>query len=239
MPPAPRKTLRRLFTESARKVLASGEGPASIDSLQIPVAEFIQPVVLVGRGITSDTQSLDEIVDTGSRVKVSGVEQWGGKDTAVDASSSSPDISGSMAIGDSVEVFASTTGADAEITLTPSGQVYMMEYVVAHCEMAAVAATRTLVIGLRAGLTQRGWASARNEYVSATLTQTTGEFGSISWLPNGVEAVNDNGTFTRTVGASPLPLPFYNEAAFFLALDGTTLNAGDTLGISMIIRRIA
>jgi len=177
--------------------------------------------------------------DPDGRLLTRGIESWRGKDTARDASASSPDISTDMEIGDSGEVFALVTGADAIITLTADSNVYVMEYVVAHCEMAAVAATRTLVIGLRAGLTQRGWASARDEYVSATLTQTTGEFGSISWLPNGVEAVNDNGTFTRTVGGSPLPLPFYNEAAFQLALDGTTLNAADTLGISMIVRRIA
>src|SRR3990167_3304038 len=156
MPPAPRKTLRRLFTESARKILASGEGPASIDSLQIPVSEYIQPVVLVTRGITTDTQTLDPLMNSRARIPVDTLDDVAKVTRAGFLTTAALDLTADLtARGQVVEDFESRTGAnlDSALLAVPDANIYKIVQIVGRAEMAAVAGTRTYRIAFQGGLT--------------------------------------------------------------------------------------
>jgi len=163
------------------------------------------------------------------------------KGTAVDVAGIAVDFSTVMAVGEIQEFYDEATGSLAStiIQATPDAGIYELLLAQVHAEAAVAAATRTFILQIDTGLTQRLWTAERAEYQSATLTLTTGEYGAITWAPNGVEAVNDNGTITRTVGGSPLPLTTFTDNLIVRSLAGGAGNAGDTNAVQILVRRVA
>jgi hypothetical protein len=241
-----KKTLRRLFTDPARRVLASEQGPAPIEKLQMDVLESVQPVILVGRDVTTDGQTLDAII-AGRRVIVGGVATGAMMDPrllvqhlsvegVVATGSALPDI----AVGRYFEGNTTTAdGTDATWPLTiASGLAGLWEILMAVGSVGADAtvATRTFVVNLVTGL---GIVAGLTGGVHTTtaITLTASEEGSAFLTNNGLALLNDNGTITED--AIPSPFPTLIDAGGSLTCNVTTGQATDAVQISLFGRRVA
>jgi len=218
----------RIFSDSAKKVLASRRGPGAE---HVDIEPTIQPVVIVGRNILTDAQALDEIIDANERLRVS----------MDPASPDSGDNWAQLEVGDSAIATTGEIAGNAVSSLPGSSatdvELYEVEAVIITLDCDATVAARDIVLAVNLGLPRVSPWALNDWQRTMTATQSANENGSLL-VPRapGLVQENDNGTFA-TADVSPLPLPMTTSGS----LTSTITNgvAGDAHVLTALVRRVA
>jgi len=218
-----------LFTRPARTVL----GKRRFRWLQFK--QRIRPVVLVGRNVTSDTQTLDPLVSVSGRFRTDGGVLGSG------AAVTSPANFASLAVGESAWTTTGSVAGNAVATL-PSiasafGEAIFEVHQILHVLIAdGNAASRIPTLSVQTGMPTS---------VATTLTDWT-QVGATATLsqeihmlvPRGpaVVKLNDNGTITDGA-TSPLPMSLTDAGTLSVTVAAGL--AGDSHALTALVRRVA
>ena len=218
----------RLFSDAAKKVLASRRGPGAEHA---DVESTIQPVMIVGRNILTDGQPLDEIIDANERVRVSmdpALPDSGDNWAQLEVGDSSIATTGEIA-GNAVSSLPGSSATEA--------QLYEIEAVLITLDCDATVAARDIVLAVNLGLPRVSPWALNDWQRTMTATQSANENGSLL-VPRapGLVQENDNGTIA-TADVSPLPLPLTTSGAITSTI--TAGVAGDVHQLTALVRRVA
>lgn len=229
--------LSRLFTDGARGFLQQTEAHRELDITQFN--RSIQPVVLVQRPITSDTQSFDTIVDSSSRLRtVVAQAAWSGTGAGTMPGTE-------PAVGDYITLDSGPIAGNAVLaipTTAPSYiHIYALEQLLYTVLCDATVATRTPIVSITAGMATQVLAAATLDFIAAaSLPSLTASQEGRVFVPRAPALVqlNDNGTIT-TGAASPLPMLVDTTLPFQIAATLTAGVVGDTHRATAWLRRVA
>ena len=224
--------LSRLFTDGARGFLQQTFAQRELDISSLH--RSVQPVVLVGRNVTTDTQTFDAIMNTSGRLRVdSGL----GPGTAVSNSAGSWV---SLAIGDYLYATSGSIAGNATATLPTvasanGDSVFEVEEVLHTLTTDATVVTRTPTLNVLAGLPSI--VTTLNDWSQVGPAVPASQKGKL-FIPKGpaVAKINTNGVFTD--GATS-PLPLLIGDAGTLSVTVASGVAGDSHSLSCLVRRIA
>jgi len=189
--------------------------------------------VLVGRNVTTNTQTLDSIIDRNIRLRSSAGL---GSIAAIDDAT----VWSGIEVGEWGWLFQ--TGAGNAPVVLPSLAGALVEGVfevhqILQTLRAVGVATRTMTINVLTGMTDGSGATAQDTYAGPTgITDT--QFGTF-FIPRapGLAKLNDNGTIT-TSDVSSLPLMLKEDQGSITSVIGAGL-AADTHELGCLIRRVA
>jgi len=223
---------RLLFTRAARDLLGGArKGLRSFFRYQ----RRVQPVVLVGRNVTTDAQTFDSIINSNNRLRTTG--GYLGSETVLDAPTSF-----TMEIGEWAYVASGNIAGNASafipLLATAIGQPLFEVHQILQTLSAVGVATRTMTLQVVAGMPAiplRG--AADDDFAVTGPTITDAEEGSV-FIPRapGLVQLNDNGTIT-TSDISPLPIMGGDSLTITSVI--TAGLAADTHRIAAVMRRVA
>lgn len=217
----------RLFTESARSILGRKF------FRRFRVRPRIQPVIFVGRNVTTDAQTLDPLFDGNGKVPTTGGYLT---DTRPVATASAW---ASLEVGDWDYFTTGSVAGNVAASLpssTGTGEViYEVHQILHTLDNDGTAASRVPTLVVVAGMPSIS--SALNDWSQVGATATAGENAKL-FVPRGpaVVKINDNGTITD--GATS-PLPMLIGVAGTLSVTVAAGVAGDAHSLSALVRRVA
>jgi len=192
---------------------------------------------LIGRNVTSDTQTLDTIIDSLGRLRTDS-----GLGTVTGGTGQSA-IGDGTNVGDVIELDSGLVAGNVAIglpTATPTSfQLWELYQLLWSGTMDGTVATRTPAPLITTGLDSTVQTTATRDFSFGVLPSLTASQEGRIFAPRApaLLQVNDNGVIT-TGAASPLPLLF--SATGFAIVDTLAAGvAGDTHRISAWCRRVA
>lgn len=234
-----KKSLNRLFVDSARKLLTSGQGPAPIAKVQIPVEEQLQAVMLLLRPIVADGDVFIPPMNAALHFPTTGGILGSGV-----ALTPSQTIWSDMLIGEYRLVGTGSVAGNAIASLPSvasafgtSASLFEVLEMLHTVDCDATAASRVPTLTVITGLPV-GFVTALTDWSQVGPTLTTTENGKM-FIPRGpaVVKLNDNGVFSDGA-TSPLPL-LCDGDALTLSVTVAAGVAGDVHALSALIHRIA
>src|SRR3990167_4245020 len=202
----------RLFTESARSILGRKF------FRRFRVRPRIQPVIFVGRNVTTDAQTLDPLFDGNGKVPTTGGYLTDTRPVATASAWASLEVGG------------------WDYSSTGTGEfIYEVHQILHTLDNDGTAASRVPTLVVVAGMPSIS--SALNDWSQVGATATAGENAKL-FVPRGpaVVKINDNGTITD--GATS-PLPMLIGVAGTLSVTVAAGVAGDAHSLSALVRRVA
>jgi len=218
-----------LFTKAVRRIF-NRLGSAS--QKEFPILQSVQPVMIVGRDVTSDTQTFDEIVDAQERLRVNVFAHSG---TILTGATWAALEIGDWAWANSGE------GAGNAVVLLPTSSptdemVFEVHQILQQLDNDGTAASRVMTLTVVTDMNSVSpW--ALNDFAHTGPTATANENASV-FIPRapGLIQNNDNGTITTT-DSRPLPVMLGNGGTITSTI--TAGVAGDVHGIACLVRRVA
>lgn len=220
-----------LWTDALRAWL-TGHLPGQPRKLR--VARTIQPVLLMGRNITSETQAADDIVDTDGRLKVA-MGALGGA-TATTAWVPGNFIVGQYALVSTGEI-AGNVVANLVASLSPTTpQLWELLSVLISANVDATVASRIINLQINTGLPAVTTPTPLDfALVGPTLTASQKGKLYVPYSPGQIQ-LNDNGTVTQS-NTNPLPMLVADTVSIADSL--TAGVAGDVHLVAAVLRRVA
>ncbi len=194
-----------------------------------------RPVYLIGRDVTTDTQTLDSIIDTSGRLRVgllAGAVPSASEFQPNQSNWPSPPEA-TIEVAGNVGIAIITPGA-----LGSSRPVWVIEGIRYSYLCSATAGARTTAPPLvDSAMTRVTGGGQPDVSLVDTLSLTAGQEGSVAAASNGVRVKNQNGTFTFTAGGSPCPWTVEAFTASVAAATGGL--ATDLHRLTLLVRQVA
>ena len=217
-----------LFTRPARTVLGKRR------FRWFHWSQRVQPVVLIGRNVTSDTQTLDPLFTAAGKLPSDGGFLGSGTAVGNTASAWNQDIG--VAAWFTTGSIAGNANATLP-TLAPSfgDSIFSIEQILHVLDCDATAASRVPTLTIVAGMPSI--VTTLNDWSQVGATSTTTENSKL-FVPRGpaVVKINDNGTITDGA-TSPLPMSIADGGVISVAVAAGVV--GDAHSLSALVRRIA
>jgi len=223
----------RLFTTAARDLLGGArKGLRSFFRYK----RRIQPVMVVGRNVATNTQTIDPLFDVNGLIPTTG-----GYLSDSPISSTVPTDFTALEVGEWDFIASIIRAGNATATIpsaaTTDGRLFEIHQILTTL-IAVGVATRTMTLLAQTGMPAAGVMTTDDDFaVTAGPSITDAQQGRI-FVPRapGLVQLNDNGTIT-TSDISPLPIQCGDAGVFESVI--TAGLAADSHRIALVVRRVA